>query len=55
MIPVCARQNIDGGAVEAPNLMWMGIKCGDEVTITAEGVDEDATIEQMEAFMKSNL
>ncbi len=45
-------------AVEASKLMalmGMGIKCGDEVTITAEGADEDAAIAQMEAFMNSNL
>ena len=36
-------------------LMGMGVKCGDRITITAEGADEDAAIEQMEAFMKNNL
>ena len=44
--------------VEASKLMammGMGVKCGDKVIITAEGADEDAAIEQMEAFMKNNL
>ncbi len=36
-------------------LMGMGVKCGDRIIVTAEGADEDAAIEQMEAFMKNNL
>lgn len=36
-------------------LMGLGVKCGDSVIVKAEGADEDTAIEQMEAFMKSNL
>lgn len=36
-------------------LMSMGIKCGDVVTIKAEGADEDAAIVALEAFLKENL
>jgi phosphocarrier protein len=36
-------------------LMALGIKQGVEVTITAEGPDEDAAIAGMEAFFKENL
>ena len=36
-------------------LMSMGIKCGDVVTIKAEGADEDAAIAALEAFFKANL
>ena len=36
-------------------LMSMGIKCGQEVTFTIEGGDEDAAAAAMEAFMKENL
>lgn len=36
-------------------LMGMGVKCGDKIIVTAEGADEDAAIDQMEAFMKNNL
>ncbi|MBD5543270.1 MAG: HPr family phosphocarrier protein [Lachnospiraceae bacterium] len=36
-------------------LMGLGVKCGDKIIIKAEGVDEDAAIGQMEAFMKNNL
>ena len=36
-------------------LMGMGVKCGDTITVKAEGADEDAAIKQMEAFMENNL
>lgn len=36
-------------------IMSLGVKQGDTVTITADGVDEDAAIEALEAFFKSTL
>ena len=36
-------------------LMSMGVKQGDVVTIKAEGPDEDAAIEALEAFFQANL
>lgn len=36
-------------------IMGMGLKQGAEITITAEGPDEDAAIAAMEEFMKANL
>ena len=36
-------------------LMSMGIKCGDVVTVRAEGADEDAAIAALEAFFRDNL
>ena len=36
-------------------LMALGVKNGDEVTVTAEGDDEDAAIEKIEGFFKANL
>ncbi|MDE5931021.1 MAG: HPr family phosphocarrier protein [Lachnospiraceae bacterium] len=36
-------------------LMGMGVKCGDNIIVKAEGADEDAAIEQMETFIKNNL
>ena len=36
-------------------LMGMGIKKGDEVTITVEGGDEDSACAAMETFFKENL
>lgn len=36
-------------------LMGLAVKQGNEVKITAEGDDEAAAIEALEAFMKANL
>ena len=36
-------------------IMSLGVKQGDTVTIAADGADEDAAIEALEAFFKSNL
>lgn len=43
----------DAGKILA--VMGMGIKKGTEVTITAEGPDEDKAIAAMEMFFKNNL
>ncbi len=36
-------------------LMSLGVKCGDNVAITAEGPDEDRAIQQMKDFFEANL
>ena len=36
-------------------IMGMGVKQGDEVTVTADGADEDTAISAMETFFKANL
>ncbi|MGN1421372.1 MAG: HPr family phosphocarrier protein [Eubacterium sp.] len=36
-------------------LMGMGVKCGDTVTVTAEGSDEDKAIKEMEKIFSENL
>lgn len=36
-------------------LMGLGVKCGDTVTVKAEGSDEDNAVSAMEEFFKSNL
>lgn len=36
-------------------LMSLGVKCGDTVTVSAEGSDENAAITALEAFFKQNL
>lgn len=36
-------------------LMSLGVKCGDEVVVAAEGADEDQAIETMKAFFEKNL
>lgn len=48
----------DGKKVVATKLMalmGMGVKCGDKVTVTAEGSDEDKAIKEMEEFFSKNL
>lgn len=36
-------------------VMSMGIKCGDEITVTVEGADEDGAVEGMKAFFEAML
>lgn len=36
-------------------VMAMGVKQGNEVTVTAEGEDEDAAIAAIQAFFETNL
>ncbi|WP_418763736.1 HPr family phosphocarrier protein [Mycoplasma todarodis] len=36
------------------NIMALGVKQGDEITITAEGSDADAAVAEIEKIMKEN-
>ncbi|MDO5410958.1 MAG: HPr family phosphocarrier protein [Lachnospiraceae bacterium] len=36
-------------------IMGMGVKTGNEVTVTADGADEDAAAAAMQAFFEANL
>ena len=36
-------------------IMGLAVKCGNEVTITVEGEDEEAAAAKIEEFMKSNM
>lgn len=48
----------DGKSVNATKLMMlmsMGIKCGDMVTVTVTGEDEDAAMTAIQAFFAANL
>ncbi|MCI6732371.1 MAG: HPr family phosphocarrier protein [Lachnospiraceae bacterium] len=36
-------------------IMGMGVKTGDEVTVSAEGADEDAAIAAFQKFFEENL
>lgn len=47
-----------GKSVNATKLMAvmrLGIKCGDTVTVTVEGGDEEVAYEEMQAFFAENL
>lgn len=36
-------------------VMGLGVKCGDEITVTAEGTDEDKAASELKAFLEANL
>ena len=42
-------------ALKLMALMGMGIKCGDTVTVTVEGSDEDTTAPALKQFFETNL
>ena len=48
----------DGRTADACKLfsvMSLGVKCGDTVTVSAEGPDEDAALRALSDFFESNL
>lgn len=48
----------NGKSAEATKLMavmGLGVKCGQTVTVTVEGADEDAACEGIRAFLESSL
>ena len=48
----------DGKSADARRMMaimGLGVKCGETVTVKAEGDDEEQAIEGMRAFMSANL
>lgn len=48
----------DGKSVNATKLMMlmgMGVKCGETITVSVTGEDEDAAAEAMEKFFTANL
>lgn len=48
----------DGKSVNVTKLMalmGLGVKCGDTVTVTVEGADEETAYEEMQAFFTENL
>ncbi len=48
----------DGKSADAKRIfgvMGLAVKKGQEITMRAEGADEDAAIQKIEAFLKANL
>ena len=43
------------GAAKLMALMGLGVKCGDTITVTANGGSEDAAIEEIKSFLEANL
>lgn len=44
-----------GDAKRIFSVMSLGIRCGDTVTVTVEGKDEETAADELEAFLKKNL
>ncbi len=42
-------------ASQLMKLMGMGVKCGDTITVAADGPDEDTAITELETFFKENF
>lgn len=50
--------NKDGKSADAKRifgLMGLGAKCGDTLTVTCEGADEEAAAEALEKFVNENM
>lgn len=43
------------GATKLMALMGLGVKCGDEITVTVNGGDEEAAVNVMKEFLEANL
>lgn len=52
---ILTKGNNSVDATKLIALMGMGIKCGDAVSISAEGTDEIEAIEKLKSFMEQNL
>ncbi|MDO4647225.1 MAG: HPr family phosphocarrier protein [Eubacteriales bacterium] len=50
-----AKGDKKAAATKLMAIMGMAVKCGDTVTVTAEGADEDAAAEGIKAFFEANL
>lgn len=52
------KLSANGRTVDAKGIlgiMSLGVKQGHEITVTAEGTDEDIAIRELEVFMKERL
>lgn len=36
-------------------VMSLGVKCGEEITVSVEGDDEDTTVDKIREFMEANM
>ena len=43
------------GATKLMALMGLGVKCGDTITVKANGGNEEAALEAIRSFLESNL
>ena len=50
-----AKDGKSADATRMMSVMGLGVKCGDTLTVTVEGADEDAAVAAMQAFFQENL
>ena len=50
-----AQLQEEGKLTQLMMIMSLGVKQGDEITVAADGADEDAAIEALQAFFTANL
>ena len=50
-----AKDDKSVNALKLMALMGMGVKCGDTVTVSVEGADEETAATALEDFFKANL
>ncbi len=50
-----AYENKEVNMTSLLSIMTLGIKCGDEVVVSADGNDEDKAIEHLQEFFASNI
>ena len=43
------------GAAKIMALMGLGVKCGDTITVTANGGNEEASLAEIRSFLENNL
>lgn len=43
------------GAAKLMALMGLGVKCGDTITVTANGGNEEASLAEIRSFLENNL
>lgn len=49
----CGGKSADGGKLF--NVMGLGVKCGDTVTVTVDGADEETALHSVKKFFEENL
>lgn len=49
------KEGKSAAATKLMALMGLGVKCGDKVTVTAEGTDEQQAADAMKKFFEDNL
>ncbi len=50
-----AKGDKEADAKRILGVMGLGAKCGEEIVIKCDGVDEDASIEKLSKFLQENL